>query len=61
MEKQKSPVPGRTRLGVKALITKRGLTKLLHDYETKVKSQDQIKPFIDSYFEQLRRLNQGVK
>ena len=61
MSKQKSPAPGEARLGVEVALTKRGLIQLLHDYEIKVKSQEQIKPFIDRYFKQLKRSNVGVK
>ena len=60
MSKRKNP-PDEGRLGDLVLIDKKGLIKLLHDYESGVKEKDEILPFADRYFEQMRRLNMGVK
>lgn len=60
MAKTKKSLPPNGRLGDLILVDKQGLTKLLHDYEFGVKTKEEIVPFVDSYFELMRRLN-GVK
>lgn len=60
MKKQKNP-PKKGELGKLICVDKQGLAKLLHDYESDVKTKDEVTPFIDRYFECLRRFNLEVK
>ena len=59
MIKEKKNPPNSGGLGKLICIDKQGLTQLLADFNSNVKSKDEVLPFIDRYLESMRRLNLG--
>ena len=61
MDKKKKSPPCNGRLGNFVLVDKKRLAKELSHFQAGVKSKEDVEAVADVFFEQMRRLNLGVK